>query len=74
MQDQWQVQLQAEIQMRADVYLYSHRLSEDEIRTTMLKPCDRIEGTLADLLQEYGPDARICVLPEGPQTIPYVEA
>ena len=73
-QDQWQVQLQAEIQMRSDVYLCSHRLSNDEIGTTMLKPCDRIEDTLADLLQKYGPDARICVLPEGPQTIPYVEA
>ncbi|MGI6131274.1 MAG: nickel-dependent lactate racemase [Bacillota bacterium] len=74
MQDQWQVQLQAEIQMRADVYLYSHRLSQDEICTTMLKPCERIEDTLAELLRKYGPDARICVLPEGPQTIPYVEA
>ncbi len=73
MQDQWQVQLQAEIQMRADVYLYSHRLSPDEIRTTMLKPCERIEDTLADLLRVYGPDARICALPEGPQTIPYVD-
>mgnify|MGYP007023421597 FL=1 len=68
------MQLQAEIQMRSDVYLYSRRLSKDEIGTTMLKPCDRIEDTLADLLQKYGPDARICVLPEGPQTIPYVEA
>ncbi|HON42210.1 MAG TPA: nickel-dependent lactate racemase [Bacillota bacterium] len=74
MQDQWQVQLQAEIQTRADVYLYSHRLPKDDIRTTMLKPCDRIEDTLADLLRKYGPGAKICVLPEGPQTIPYVEA
>ncbi|MEA4883316.1 MAG: nickel-dependent lactate racemase [Clostridia bacterium] len=74
MQDQWQVQLQAEIQMRADVYLYSHRLSPDEIRTTMLKPCQQIEDTLADLLRVYGQDASICVLPEGPQTIPYVDS
>ena len=73
MQDQWQVQLQAEIQMRDDVYLYSHRLSPDEIRTAMLKPCLRIEDTLADLLRVYGDGARICVLPEGPQTIPYVD-
>jgi nickel-dependent lactate racemase len=73
MQDQWQVQLQAEIQMRADVYLYSHRLSPDEIRTAMLKPSSRIEDTLADLLRVYGDGARICVLPDGPQTIPYVD-
>ncbi len=74
MQDQWQVQLQAEIQMRADVYLYSHRLSPDAIRSTMLKPCESIEDTLAELMRTYGPHARICVLPEGPQTIPYMEA
>ncbi len=73
MQDQWQVQLQAKIQTRADIYLYSHRLSPEEIRTTMLRPCLRIEDTLGDLLRGYGPDARICVLPEGPQTIPYVD-
>ena len=74
MQDQWQVQLEAEIQMKAEVYLYSHRLSKDDIRATMLKPCDSIEDTLADLLHKYGPSASICVLPEGPQTIPYIEA
>jgi hypothetical protein len=25
------------------------------------------------LLVEYGPQASICVLPEGPQTIPYID-
>jgi len=25
-----------------------------------------------NLLDAAGPDARVCVLPEGPQTIPYV--
>jgi hypothetical protein len=29
---------------------------------------------VAELLQKYGPDATICVLPEGPQTIPYLHA
>jgi hypothetical protein len=27
---------------------------------------------VADALAAAGPDARLCVLPEGPQTIPYV--
>ena len=30
--------------------------------------------TVADALDAAGPDARVCVLPEGPQTIPYVAA
>lgn len=73
MPDQWQVQLQAEAQMRADVYLYSDHLLLDEIRTVMSKPCHSIEETLADLMRMFGGDARICVLPEGPQTIPYID-
>ena len=71
--DQWEAQLQAQIQCRADVYVKSRYLSDDEIRGALLRPCHQIEETLAELLDRYGPDARICVLPEGPQTIPYVE-
>jgi len=72
MQDQWQVQLQADVQVKADVYLYSECLSDDEIRSAMLEPCRDIEAKVAELLSKYGKDARICVLPEGPQTIPYI--
>jgi hypothetical protein len=42
------------------------------VRGMLLRPCHQVEETLAELLARYGPDARICVLPEGPQTIPYV--
>ncbi len=72
MMDQWEAQLQAQIQLVADVYVKSDHLSDDEIRGALLEPCQQIEETLAELLARYGPDARICVLPEGPQTIPYV--
>ena len=40
---------------------------EDTFRT-------REEETLARLVKCCGPDARICVLPEGPVTIPYVRS
>jgi len=73
-QDQWQAQIQALIQLKADVYLYTDHLSEEQIRSALLKPCRRIEDTLAELLARYGPAATVCVLPEGPQTIPYVQA
>ncbi len=71
-QDQWQVQVQAQIQMRADVYVKSSCLDEETIRGAMLLPCTSVEETVETLLQRYGPDATICVLPEGPMTIPYV--
>jgi nickel-dependent lactate racemase len=71
-QDQWQAHIQALIQTRADVYVRSDGLSDDEIRAALLEPCRRVEDTIAELLVKYGPRAAICVLPEGPQTIPYV--
>jgi nickel-dependent lactate racemase len=71
-QDQWQTQIQALIQLRADVYVYSDGLSDAQIAEAMLMPCDSIEDTLADLLAKYGPQATVCVLPDGPQTVPYV--
>jgi len=69
-QDQWEAQVQALVQMKAEVYVYSTYLSEEAIRGAMLKPCPSIEETVASLLTRYGPDASICVLPEGPMTIP----
>ncbi len=71
-QDQWQVQIQALIQLRADVYVYSDGLTDQQIEKALFLPCRNIEATLAQLQAKYGPDARICVIPEGPQTIPYL--
>ncbi len=70
--DQWQAQAQAMIQLKADVYVYSDCLSDAQIRSSLLSPCRSIEGTLAQLIAKYGTRARICLLPEGPQTIPYL--
>jgi nickel-dependent lactate racemase len=71
-QDQWEAQVQALIQLRADVYVYSDGLNDEQIREALLTPCHRIEDTLAELVDRYGPGATVCVLPEGPQTVPYV--
>ena len=69
--DQWEAQSQALVQRKAAVYLYSS-LAPEIVRDAMLTPIDDIETTLAALLDRYGPGARIAVLPEGPQTVPYV--
>jgi nickel-dependent lactate racemase len=71
-QDMWQAHIHALICMKADVYFYSHNLSEKQIEGALLRPCRDIEATVAELLQKHGRWATICVLPEGPQTIPYV--
>ena len=73
-QDQWQVQIQAQVQLKADVFVYSGNLTRAQIESALLRYSERIESTIAELYRTYGPGARICVLPEGPQTIPYVSA
>ena len=49
-------------------------LTDGQIRSALLLPSPRVEGTLTELMSRYGPQASICILPEGPQTIPYVSA
>lgn len=69
--DQWQAQSQALVQRKADVYLYSS-LPPEAVRGAMLTPIDSVEAALGELLGRYGPEARVAVLPEGPQTVPFV--
>jgi hypothetical protein len=67
-QDQWQAQIQARIQLKAYVYVYSDFLTDEQISDALLKPCRDIPALLAQ-----HPGARIGVIPDGPQTIPYIE-
>ncbi len=71
--DQWQVQIQAQIQIHADVYVYSEGLTDEQIRDALFKPCHDIPGLVRDLMDHYGPKASLAVLPEGPQTIAYLK-
>jgi nickel-dependent lactate racemase len=71
--DQWQVQIQALIQLKAAVHVYSDHLSDEDIRRAWFRPCRNIEGLIADLRQQSGHVMRLCVIPEGPQTIAYLQ-
>jgi nickel-dependent lactate racemase len=71
--DMWQAYIQARICLLADVYLYSHNLSDEQIRGALLKPSHDVGATVSKLLRKYGSKATILVLPEGPLTIPYVK-
>lgn len=71
--DQWQVQVQAMIQLKADCYLYS-TLDAATVRQAKFTPIEDVGAALAGLMAKYGPGARVAVLPLGPLTIPYVKA
>ena len=66
--DQWQVQIQYNVQDHARVVVHTSHLSDEELRAVHLEQTADIARTVA----AEGPDASICVLPEGPQTIAYV--
>ncbi|MEN8173324.1 MAG: nickel-dependent lactate racemase [Chloroflexota bacterium] len=70
--DQWQVQIQALIQMQGDVYVFSDGLSDEEIRQALFLPCRDIPSLLRSLETKYGTKFSIAVMPEGPQSVPYL--
>jgi nickel-dependent lactate racemase len=71
--DQWEVQLQAQIQEKARVHVYADGLSAEELRRALVIPCHSIEDTVATIRCQK-PGATIAVLPDGPQTVPVVES
>lgn len=69
--DQWQVQVQAMVQLKADCYLFS-TLDPQIVKNAKFTPIDSVEATLQQLCQKIGQQVRVAVLPLGPLTIPYV--
>jgi nickel-dependent lactate racemase len=73
LKDTWQIYYQALIQQKANVYMYSDKLEDDIIKKALFNPCKDISKLTDELVCKIGPNARICILPEGPQTIPYLK-
>ena len=69
--DQWEAQLLALIRLKARVGLQSE-LPADDVRRAYLEPIADVGSAVASELARIGQDAPVAVLPEGPQTIPYV--
>jgi len=69
--EQWQAQIQALIQRKATVLVYSS-LPAEVIQACHLTHCGDIGAAVKERLQQLGPQARVAVLPQGPLTIPYL--
>jgi hypothetical protein len=54
--------------------MHTTYLSDAELASAHLVQVEDISAAVAYEASLLGPGARICVLPEGPQTIPYVDA
>jgi nickel-dependent lactate racemase len=69
--EQWQAQIQALVQRKATVLVYSS-LPDEAVRAAHLTPCHDISAEVRKQLERLGTDARVAVLPQGPLTIPYL--
>jgi nickel-dependent lactate racemase len=72
--DQWQVQIQAKLQTKARVSVHCAGLTAAELARAHFAAVGDVGAFVREALEEAGPGARCCVLPEGPQTIPYLMA
>ncbi|MBN2506855.1 MAG: nickel-dependent lactate racemase [Verrucomicrobia bacterium] len=69
--EQWQAQILAQIQCRAEVRVFSS-LPPEVLRAIHLEPCADLETDVRQLLAGLPASARVAVLPQGPLTIPYL--
>lgn len=72
MGNRWQAHTLALILAKAEVHVHADGLSDDEVTAALCTPCPSVGRRVAELLERFGRGARVCVLPEGPQTIPHV--
>jgi hypothetical protein len=69
--DQWQVQVLARVLSKARVGVCTAALTDADLRSAHMFAVPDIETAVRAEL-DGDPEARVCVLPEGPQTIPYL--
>jgi nickel-dependent lactate racemase len=70
--DQWQVQIQAQIQTKATVMVKTSGLGHDQVRAAHFTPIDDVSAAVKAALARAGQASTLCILPQGPQTIPYL--
>src|SRR2546426_3419464 len=69
--EQWQAQIQALIQRKATVLVYSS-LPDDVVRSAYLTPCHDITAAVQECLASHRNGGRVAALPQGPLTTPYL--
>jgi nickel-dependent lactate racemase len=70
--DQWQLEELAKVVERSRVKVVSDGLPPETLRRCYVEPAPSVEQAVADCLAEYGPEARVAVIPKGPYVLPYV--
>jgi nickel-dependent lactate racemase len=70
--DQWELEEFCKVADKCKVKVVTEGLSPEELRQCYVEPAPSVEQAVADSLAEYGPTARVAVIPKGPYVLPYV--
>ena len=70
--DQWQLEELAKVRRKAKVKLVSDGLPPATIDKLFVESAESVEQAVADSLAEYGPTAKIAVIPKGPYVLAQV--
>jgi nickel-dependent lactate racemase len=72
--DQWQLEELAKVRERCRVKVVSQGLDAATIRKCHAEPAATVEQAVTESLAEYGPGAKVAVIPKGPYVLPYVSS
>jgi nickel-dependent lactate racemase len=70
--DQWQLEELAKVVRRCKVKVVSDGIPPETLRRCFVEPAPTVEQAVAESLAEYGPQARVAVIPRGPYVLPHV--
>jgi nickel-dependent lactate racemase len=70
--DEWQLLMLSKVLDRCKVKVVTDGLPADVLRRCGVEPAGSVEQAVADSLREYGPRARVAVIPKGPYVLPCV--
>jgi nickel-dependent lactate racemase len=68
-QDRWQAQVLGRVLGRAEVWLHSDGLSDEQIRTAGLRAVPDLQAAVDEAIAAAGPRPRVCVLVHGPLAV-----
>jgi nickel-dependent lactate racemase len=70
--DEWQLVMLAKVLARCRVKVVSDGVAAETLRRCNVEPAATVEQAVAECLEEYGPAARVAVIPKGPYVLPFV--
>jgi nickel-dependent lactate racemase len=72
--DQWQLEELAKVRRKARVRVVTEGLPAVRLSRLFVDPAESVESAIAEALVEYGPTAKIAVIPKGPYVLAGLQA